>query len=114
MVLVRSMVAGKPKFHLCISLDGCFLFLNSYKRDYPGDIVVPCTDFPYLDATDSGLSVICCSMILRLRPDEVAGGIVKGRAPKSLLLKVFEEAEASEVLSDVDRETIMAGLADWI
>jgi hypothetical protein len=66
-VWLLSDEANKPKFHLCVSQDNKFLFINSpKKKTYPADFVVPCTDIPCLDPTPDGNSIISCSLLLPL------------------------------------------------
>lgn len=112
-----SQVAGKPKWHLCVSLDGCFLFINSPKvKAYLGDFVVPCSELPFLPLTASGESIISCNIVLRLSDQELrrSKAAFVGSISKSLLLRLFEFLERSEALSEEDREACLDGLQDWL
>lgn len=116
-VRLYNVIAGKPKYHLCISLSRGFLFLNSPKpKQRPGDLVVPCSDFPFLQPTATGDSVICCTTIVHLSNGELNDKRTKimGQASKDLLLKVFEFVEGAEFLSEADQEDILGGLEDWL
>lgn len=110
-------VAGKRKYHLCISLNGCFLFLNSPKlKMYPGDVEFDCAEFPFLPATQTGKSIVSCNTVLKFSNADLyamkaqAVGAVKP-ALLRLLVAVIEE---SEILSDEEREAALDGLGDWI
>lgn len=114
---LHSEVAGKRKYHLCIHVGGGFLFLNSPKvRSYAGDLLVDCDEFPFLPATDNGKSVISCSMVLRYTARQLARGKAErlGACSKNLLMTLIREVEASEVLSDEDRDFLLDGLSDGI
>lgn len=114
-MLVHTHVGDKRKFHLCVSVAGAFLLLNSFKgRDYAGSIVVDNAEFPFLRPTATGKSVVNCSMVLRLSKSELRGIEVLGSASRALMQRIFAEAEGSEVLTDEDRNDIIAGLGDWL
>lgn len=113
----RSSEANKPKYHLCVSLGGHYLFLNSPKtRSYPGDFIVPCTEIPVVPATPSGNSIISCSLVLhetdadlrRLRAQK------RGSISHDLLKRLITFVEQTPVLSDEDRDKVLDGLGDWI
>lgn len=109
--------AGKRKYHLCISLDGHFLFVNSPKsRTFPGDFIVPCTDFPFLPPTTTNESIISCSTVLR-KSDAALNRFKAeklGTISNSLLRRLLDFIEHSTVLSDEDKEAVLDGLGDWI
>jgi len=112
-----SQEADKPKHHLCVSQDGHFLFVNSpKKRTYPGDLIVPCSDFPFLDPTPSGNSIISCSLVLRrtMADLERLQARLSGAVSAALLQKVFDFIENNPVLSEEEREPIITGLGDWL
>lgn len=112
-----SDVAGKPKYHLCLSLDACYFFMNSPKaRAYPGDMIIPCAEVPFLPATPSGDSIVSCSMLLRFTEDELIfyGARKRGRVSNAILLQLLQFVENSTVLSDEDKAIVLMGLGDWI
>lgn len=115
-VAFYSHVAGKRKFHLCISLNDCFLFLNSPKaKTYPGDLEVDCAEFPFLDVTASGRSIVSCSMVLTFTKTELqkAKATKVGEAKRGLMLKILKEIEDSALLSEAEREAVLEGLGDF-
>jgi hypothetical protein len=113
---LRSGIANKPKFHLCVSMGGCFLFLNSPKtKSFVGDLEVDGADLPFLPATPSGKSIVSCSLPVLIGARELnARAELLGEAPQTLLLKIFEFVEEAEYLSEEHRELILAGLDGWI
>jgi len=116
-ILFWSDEAGKPKFHLCISLSGHFLYVNTPKpRSYPGDFIIPCSDLPFLHPTKSGYSAISCSVVLRKSEDVLRRLKAKrvGSVSPLLLRKLIEFIDHSIVLSDEDKEDALEGLGDWI
>lgn len=116
-VLFWSGTAGKEKYHLCISLAGRYLYLNSPKaRVYEGDLVLPCTDFPFLDPTISGESIVCCSLVLAPSAENLRSRRMetKGTVGSAVLMKIVEFVESSDVIADDERDQILDGLGDWL
>lgn len=116
-VLFWSGSAGKEKFHLCVSLAGRYLYLNSPKaRVYEGDLSLPCTDFPFLDPTPSGQSIVCCTLVLAPTPTDLKGRRmeVKGVVGADVLMKIVEFVESSDVIADEERDQILDGLGNWL
>jgi hypothetical protein len=113
---LRSGIANKPKYHLCISVGGGFLFLNSPKdRSWPGDLLVDGGDLPFLPPTPTGKSVVSCSLVVIIGAGELARRAeLIGEAPRSLLLSIFEFVEEADFLTEEDREIILAGLDGWL
>lgn len=112
-----SEIAGKPKYHLCISIAGGFLFINSPKpKTYAGDLVVDASHLPFLPPTPSGKSVISCSTIVSISERELhrRKATLLGVAPRSVLLKIFDVVSEAEFLSEEERELILGGLEDWV
>ena len=112
-----SDIAQKKKYHLCISLQGCFLFLNSYKgRSYAGDLLVDCSRIPCLDPTKTNKSVISCSMVVRMTEDDLRHTKAEkiGTVSTLLLREVLRFIEASPVLSSDDKDAVLDGLGDWL
>ena len=112
-----SFVANKQKFHLCISITGGFLFLNSYKnKSFTGDLVVPCTEILCLEPTESGKSVVSCSLIVRMDNQQLRHVRAEkiGTVNNSLLVDVIRYIENSPVLSAEDKELVLDGLGDWV
>lgn len=116
-VLFWSNSAGKEKYHLCISLAGRYLYLNSPKKKaYEGDLLLPCTDFPFLPVTDTGQSVVCCTLVLAPSADEMKSRRVevKGSVGSDVLLRIIEFVESSDAIADDERDQILDGLGDWL
>jgi len=112
-----SYEANKPKYHLCISVSGGFIFLNKKKaRDYPDDLVVPCSEIPCIPATESGFSTISCSQVFNLSAAELKQRKAesKGRVSKALLANIIDFCEDSDSLEPETMEKICSGLEDWI
>lgn len=69
-VYCYAATVGYPKYHLCICPPdkkdaGLFLFINS-EGGYEADFVLQNSDVPCIQKNDTGLTVISCSMLLRL------------------------------------------------
>lgn len=109
--------AEKQKYHLCISFENHFLFLNSPKKQvYPGDFVVPCTDIPCLPATESGNSIISCTLIMRKSEAELSTLKAQkiGSVSMELITRLGRFVRASPVLSDDEKDAFCEAAGDWI
>lgn len=116
-VRFRSYVAGKTKYHLCISIRGAFLFVNSPKeKTYAGDFIVSCTEFPFLEPTESGKSVISCSLLVKMTEAELSHtrACCIGKVSPKLLREVIKFVEGSPVLSPEDKDFVLDELGDWV
>jgi hypothetical protein len=108
--------AGKRKYHLCISLDGHYVFLNSPKvTAYPGDYLVPCSDIPGVPATPSGMSVISCTLVMKKSDDDLKACQAKrlGVVKKTLLSDLAKFVMASQVLTEDEKEAFLHAAGDW-
>jgi len=108
--------AGKRKFHLCISLDGHFVFLSSPKNKvYPTDLPVSCSEFPFLKPTPSGLTIISCVAVMRKSDTELrrCDAKLKGRVTSALMRRLVEFVLTSPVLSEEDRGKFLDAAGDW-
>jgi|SRR5665213_571105 len=113
----HSAIAGKVKYHLCISMGGHYLLINSpNSTSYPGDFVVPCSDFPFLKPTPEGVSVVCCTLILEIDDATLAklSPVKRGSVSIDLLKRLVKFVQASPVMSDEDKECIMDAVGDWV
>jgi hypothetical protein len=111
-----SAEARKPKFHLCISLDGHYLFVNSPKdRTYPGDMVVSCAEFPFLEATPSGASIISCTLVMKKTDADLRACRARklGAVRKDLLSQLIKFVMNCPVLSQDERDAIIEAAGDW-
>lgn len=112
-----SIEANKPKYHLCVSLGGHYLLLNSPNSIiYEGNLALPCSDFPFLAPTPTGETVICCTLVLAPSARTLAKvkPVVKGTVSRAVLLKIVSFVEDCDALSEDDREAILAGLDGWL
>lgn len=112
-----SIDANKPKYHLCVSLGGHYLLLNTPNAiTYEGNLVLPCTDFPFLNPTATGETVVCCTLVLCPTQQTLAKvkPVVKGTVTRAVLLKIVAFVEDCEALSEDDREAILDGLDGWL
>lgn len=112
-----SAAACKQKYHLCIGLNGHYLLINSpNKVSYPGDFVVPCSDFPFLAPTPEGVSVVCCTLVMNISDAELAklGLVKKGSVSIDLLKRLIKFVQASPVMSEEDKESILDAVGDWL
>lgn len=116
-VLLFKGPANKPKFHLCISLNGYYLYVNSPKaRSFPGDVVFPCSEFAFLDPTPSGLSIVSCNVVLPLSDRDLRAGraVRKGTVSKAVLRAIVAEIESSTILPQEQIDQALYGLGDWL
>ena len=109
--------AGKKKYHLCLSLDGHYIFVNSAKqKTFAGDFVIPCTELPFLTPTQTGNSTISCTVIFQMSDSDLTskGAQKMGSISVNLMKRLLQFAENSVVLSEEDKEAIINGLGDWV
>ena len=108
--------AGKDKYHLCISFEGHFLFLNSpKKRAYPGDFVVPCSEVP-CPPTDGGKSIISCSYVMQKSDSELQSCNARklGAVSSDLLSRLSRFVKTSPVLNEDEKDAFYEAAGDWI
>jgi hypothetical protein len=109
--------ARKHKYHLCISIDGHYIFLNSPKpKMWPADFYVANGDLPGIPPTATGQSIVCCSTVMQKTNVELrsAGASSKGRCSNDLLRRIVGFVENCVVLSEEEKEAVIGGLADWV
>jgi len=107
----------KPKYHLCVSVGGAFLFLNSPKpKRFDGDLNVDGAHLPFLPATPEGFSVLSCATIIRMTAADLrkAKAELLGQAPRAVLVMICDFVEDAEFLTEEERELILSGLEDWL
>lgn len=115
-VWLFSKEANKPKYHLCVSKAGYFLYISSPNRkEYPGNLVFPCSDFDCIPANDSGKSVVSCTLPIPYDDAKLKKLRAKwiGRVDARVLIKLMAFVEDSAVLSQEEKEIIIQGLVDW-
>ena len=116
-IAFESIEAGKRKYHLCISLDGHYVFLNSPKvLVYAGDYVVPCTEIPGVPVTPSGKSIISCTLVMQKSDADLKAAKAKklGTVKKQLLIDLAKFVMLSPILTDEEKEAFLAAAGDWI
>lgn len=110
--------AKKRKYHLCISVGGYFLFINSPKpyRDLLTDFKVDASDLPFLEPRPEGYSIISCSVVVVMDRAELLKSKAArlGAMPKSVMQSLFEFIETSKAIDPEVKETILDHLADWL
>jgi len=109
--------AGKDKFHLCISLENHFVFLNSPKRQiYPGDFVVACSEIPCLTPTPSGESIISCTLVMKKSDSDLQclGAKKVGSVSMNLMARIATFVRSSPVLTEDEKDAFCEAAGDWI
>jgi hypothetical protein len=111
-----STEAKKRKYHLCISFNGHYLFINSPKRQpFPGDFVVDCSELPFLTPTPSGKSIISCNLVMHFSAAELKLCDAKrlGAVTPELLGALVNFVMSSPVLSQNEKDSILDAAGDW-
>jgi hypothetical protein len=113
----ESAEAGKHKFHLCVSHEGHFIFLNSPKpgRSFLGDFEIQESLITGVPPHPDKKSIASCSLIMRLSDDQLrAIGATKiGEVNKSVLGELFEFVEALPTIAPETKDAILDGLGEW-
>ena len=112
-----SIEAGKVKYHLCISLEGHFLFINSPKLiTYPGDYLVPCNELPFLAPTPSGQSIISCTLVMKKSDSELrrCGAKKIGSVSLGVIRGLVQFVKLSPVLTEEEKDAFYEAAGDWI
>lgn len=113
----RSAEVGKHKFHLCVSHEGHFLFLNSPKpKSFMGDFEIEASQITGVPVHPSGKTIISCTMVMRLDARELSkvGAKRCGQVDASVLRDLFLFVEQLSTLSPETRDAILDGLGDWV
>lgn len=109
--------AAYPKWHLCVSSEGHYIYLNSPKaKAYPGDFPISGAEVPFVPPHPSGQSVISCrNVMLKSRADlRNANAKLEGRVSEAVLKALLIFVDGNPVMSEEDQETILDGLGDWV
>lgn len=109
--------AEKKKYHLCVSFDGHYLYINSPKlRSYPGDFIFPSSELDFIEPTESGDSIISCSYITRISDVELRRRRANrvGSVTPSLIKRLYEFIENNDTLSEEDKEIFLSSFGDWL
>lgn len=112
-----SDTAGKRKYHLCVSIDDHFIFLNSPKpASFVGDFEIDCCDITGLTPTPSGKSIASCNTVIKMTTAELLSynatvvGVVANCILKDLLIFV----ESLTTIEEETKNAIIDGLGDHV
>jgi hypothetical protein len=115
-VRFESAVAGKRKFHLCVSLQNQFIFLNSPKaKSFVGDFAIDSSDGSGLTPTPAGKSIAACNLVLTYSAAELVALKAKkvGEVSRKALRELFEFIESSTTIDQETKDALLDGLGDW-
>jgi len=114
-VLFYNRDAEKPKFHLCVSVDGHYLFLNTSRRFYDDAFIFDCSRVP-LPASETGKSSVSCSGVMRFTDHDLTKYKAKscGKVDRNFLLDLLAFAENCPALSPADLDLILDGISNAI
>jgi hypothetical protein len=114
----KSIEAGKFKYHLCVSISGHFLFLNSPKpwRNFPSDFKISSNVLPFLKPTPEGYSIVSCSKVMKKSDHDLKKSRAKkiGQLPINILRDLIPFIENCETIELETKNTIVSELADWL
>jgi hypothetical protein len=107
--------AGKPKYYLCVSKNGHYVYLNTSRKYYADAFVFDCSRLP-LPASDTGKSSVSCGKVMQFSDGQLEQYKAKSCGPvgKAFLVDLVEFAETCEALSQEDKEYIIGGISDEI
>ncbi len=109
---------NKEKYHLCVSQIGYYVYVSSQRTNtYPGDLIVPCTEFPFLQKTQSGQSRISCTRILQISDQALRAKTSLrnlGTVSKALLTQIVNFIEENPTIPEATQEKILDGIVDWL
>lgn len=101
---------GYSKYHLCICSPeqgsaGLFLFINS-EGGYEADFVLQNSDVPCIPKNDTGLTVISCSMLVRLSEKQLNTYKAKkiGNLDMKFISPLKDFIEKSKALTKKERQ----------
>lgn len=115
-VRFESVVAGKRKFHLCVSLQNHFIFLNSPKRkSFVGDFAIDCADIAGLTPTASGKSIAACNLVLNYTDEQLHAISARkvGEVGREAMRGLFYFLENATTIDAETRDALLDGLGDW-
>lgn len=115
-VRFESAFAGKRKFHLCVSLQNQFIFLNSPKsKTFVGDFAIDSADVAGLTPTPSAKSIAACNLVLSYTDAELVALKAKkvGEISRRALRELFEFIESTTTIDPETKDALLDGLGDW-
>lgn len=116
-VRFRSDVAQKQKYHLCISMDDHFIFLNSPKnKRFIGDFEINSSDIDGLKPTPEGKSIASCSMVMQFTKQQLIdyNATCVGRVNQSVLSELLLFVEGLTTIETETKNKIIDGLGDTV
>lgn len=108
--------APYPKWHLCVSDEGHFVYLNSPKaKAWPGDYPIDAAEVPFIPPHPSGQSIISCrNVMLKTAADlKAANATLEGRLSSAVLTELLIFVDGNPVMAEEDQEKMLNGLGDW-
>lgn len=108
---------GKTKYHLCLSIDNHFIFLNSPKaRSFLGDFEIDQADIKGLPPTPEGKSIASCSVVMQFSDAELKrlGAVVVGTVTNAVLRDLLLFVENLPTIAPDVRDTIVDALGDHV
>lgn len=113
-----SVVAGYPKYHLCVlaCLDdqaGIFLFINS-DGGFAGDFVIDDDELPCLPESPTGKSVISCSQPVRATSRQLAlyNAEKLGELLPVVARKLEKFVQGVQTLTRLEKRIVLEALAE--
>lgn len=109
--------APYPKWHLCVSEENHFIYLNSPKnKAYAGDFAIDASEVPFIPAHPTGQSIISCRNVMRKSRSELiaSGATLEGRFSENVLESLLLFVDGNPVLAEDDQKIILDGLGDWV
>jgi len=112
--------ASKEKYHLCVCFGDAvdvqqFLFINS-NGGFDGDLVLANGDFQCIPPNDTGLSVVSCSIVIRLKVAtmKLYGATKQGQISVGVAAKIREHIVGCRSMTQKDRVRIIGALDSFI
>lgn len=108
---------GKTKYHLCLSIDNHFIFLNSPKRkSFLGDFEIDQAHIVGLPPTPEGKSIASCSVVMQFTDAELKrnGAVVVGTVANSVLRDLLIFVDNLPTIPPEVRDAIVDALGDHV
>lgn len=116
-VRFRSADAGYAKYHLCVSNEGHFIYLNSPRaKSFLGDFEIGASEITGVPPTPSGKSIISCTKVLWFSANDLRDmrAAQVGRVTRSVLKRLLFFVEDLATLPPETRDPILDGLGDEV
>jgi len=116
-VRFHSPEVGKKKYHLCLSIDNHFIFLNSPKpRTFLGDFEIDGSKIVGVPPTPEGKSIASCSVVMQFTDAELnqMGAVVVGSVANEVLRDLLIFVENLPTIAPEVRDLIVDNLGDHV